>query len=136
MKNDNVLKISKNRQKNAAEKQKIMTPLPIIRALFLALIMRNPCITGYEILKIVPETINVSLKMKTGTLYTELRRLEEFGFVESSQSAEGRKRRHYEITTKGIKELNDIYFQIQSRIQFLLEPLLELINSILTDVTT
>ncbi len=126
--------MSKNRHKNTATKQRLMAPLPIIRALFLALIMKNPRITGYEILQIVPETINTSLKVKTGTVYTELRKLEGLGFVTSSQSAEGRKRRHYEITTKGIEELNDLYIQIKSRIQFLLEPLLELINSILTDV--
>ena len=122
-----------DQSKETTEKQKILRPLPIIRALFLALILKNPQITGYEILQIVPETINTSLRVKTGTVYTELRKLEKASLVKSIQASEGRKRRHYEITENGLVELNELNLQIKNRIHSLLEPLLELINSTLTD---
>ncbi len=119
--------------KETTEKQKILRPLPIIRALFLALILKNPQITGYEIRQIVPKAINTSLEVKTGTIYTELRKLERADLVKSIQMSEGRKLRHYEITEKGIKELNELNQQIKDRIHTLLEPLLELIDSTLAD---
>ncbi len=121
-----------DQSKEIAEKQKILRPLPIIRALFLALIMRNPQITGYEILQIVPEAINSSLKVKTGTVYTELRKLEKVGLVNSIQASGGRRRRQYEITALGLVELKELNIQIKTRIQSLLEPLLEFIDSTLT----
>ena len=127
-------KESGNPSKENIKQQKILRPLPIIRALFLALILKNPQITGYKILQIVPEVINTSLKLKTGTVYTELRKLEKAGLVQSTQVSEGRKRRHYIITSSGLKELKDLNKQINSRIHTLLEPLLEFIGSTLIDV--
>jgi DNA-binding PadR family transcriptional regulator len=93
--------------------------------------MKNPRITGYDILHMTPETIHASIEMKTGTVYTELRRLEKFGFVRSIQSKEGRKSRHYEITTSGVQEIKALNVQIQNRINNLIMPLLELIESTL-----
>ena len=133
MKNLDYQKKPDNQLKKTLGKQKILRPLPIIRALFLALIMRNPRITGYEILQIVPEAINVSMKVKTGTVYTELRKLEKVGLVKSIQASEGRRKRQYEITAKGFIELKNLNIQIKTRIQSLLEPLLELIDSTITD---
>ena len=115
------------------EKQTILRPLPITRALFLALIMRNPQITGYDILQIVPEAINTSMKVGTGTVYTELRKLEKVGLVKSTQALGGRRKRQYEITTKGLDELKELKTQIKTRIHSLLEPLLELIDSTLAN---
>jgi len=112
-------------------KRRTTGPVPLVRALFLTLIMKKPQITGYDILHLTPETINASIKMKTGTVYTELRRLEKFGFVKSIQTPEGRKSRHYEITTAGIDELKALNQQIKNRIKYLIEPLLELMDSTL-----
>ena len=124
-----------NTEKNSLDlgkvKRRTTGPVPLIRALFLTLIMKKPQITGYDILHMTPETINTSIEMKTGTVYTELRRLEKFGFVKSIQSQEGRKSRHYEITTAGIDELKALNKQIKNRIKYLIEPLLELMDSAL-----
>ena len=112
-------------------KRRTTGPVPLVRALFLTLIMKKPKITGYDILHLTPETINASIEMKTGTVYTELRRLEKFGFVKSIQSQEGRKIRHYEITSSGVEELKALKTQIRNRIKYLIDPLLELMDSAL-----
>jgi len=124
-----------NNEKNSSDlvkiKRRTTGPVPLLRALFLTLIMKKPKITGYDILHMTPETINTSIEMKTGTVYTELRRLEKSGFVKSIQSQEGRKSRHYEITTEGVEELKALNTQIKNRIKFLIEPLIELMDSVL-----
>lgn len=125
------MKIEKNSTDLVKVKRRSIGPVPIVRALFLTLIMKNPQITGYDILHDTPETINASIEIKTGTVYTELRRLEKFGFVKSIQSQEGRKSRHYEITTASIKELKALNMQIKNRIKYLIEPLLELMDFVL-----
>ena len=132
MKNEDYEKNPEDQSKKTTEKQTILRPLPIIRALFLSLITRNPRITGYKIQKIVPEAINASMEVKTGTVYTELRKLEKLGLVKSTQASGGRRRRQYEITAKGLVELKELNTQIKTRIHSLLEPLLELIDSTLT----
>ena len=123
-----------NKMNPFGEKKKILSPIPIIRALFLALILKNPEITGYEILQIIPEVINSSLKVKTGTVYTELRNLEKLDFVESSQLQKGRKKRQYKLTPAGLEELRSINSQMKIRIKFLLEPLIEFVDSTLVDL--
>ena len=116
------------------DKKKILSPIPIIRALFLALILKNPGITGYEIIQIVPEVIKSPLNVKTGTVYTELRNLEKLGFVESSQMEKGRKRRQYKLTSSGLEEMRSINLQIKTRIKLLLEPLIDFIDSTLPEL--
>ena len=111
------------------EEKTFLGPLPVVRALFLVLIKLNPEITGYQLIRMVSKTTNKLIEVKSGTVYTELRRLERFGFVHSSQSSEGRKQRHYKITNEGINELTRLNHQIKIRINFLLKPLRNLIDS-------
>ena len=57
---------------------------------------------GYAIIKSVRERSDGELELLEGTLYPALHRLEQAALVKSSWSAEGgRRRRVYELTTKG-----------------------------------
>ena len=105
-------------------------PVPLTRAIFLALICKTPNITGYELMNLVPEIMNNRIRFKSGTLYSELRRLEKMGLVSSEQSSTGRKQRKYEITPTGKETLKIISNQIKDRIQFILNPLISIIDSL------
>ncbi|MHA1973547.1 MAG: PadR family transcriptional regulator [Candidatus Hodarchaeales archaeon] len=116
---------------NIIHQKRVLGSLPLVRALFLVLINKNPGITGYKIIKLMPEITNNQITIKTGTVYTELRRLKTNGLVDSTQSSSGRKQRHYQITEEGLKELRRLRSQIEGRINFVLNPLLDLIDSTL-----
>ncbi len=64
---------------------------------------------GYQIIKTVEMTSNKVFQMNEGTLYPILHSLEKEGFLTShwvESEENGRKRKYYQITEKGIKELN------------------------------
>ncbi len=63
---------------------------------------------GYQIIKTVEMTSNNVFQMNEGTLYPILHSLEKEGFLTShwvESEENGRKRKYYQITEKGIKEL-------------------------------
>ncbi len=61
---------------------------------------------GYQIIKTIEKESDEVFSMNEGTLYPILHSLEEEKCLESYWcEAEGRKRKYYKITTKGIKEL-------------------------------
>jgi transcriptional regulator len=63
---------------------------------------------GYAIIKGVRERSDGELELLEGTLYPALHRLEQAGLVQSSWSTGGgRRRRVYELTTKGRSALAD-----------------------------
>jgi PadR family transcriptional regulator, regulatory protein PadR len=67
----------------------------------LASLARGP-LHGYAIIKGVRERSDGELELLEGTLYPALHRLEQAALVKSSWSTEGgRRRRVYELTTKG-----------------------------------
>ncbi|MHA1227374.1 MAG: PadR family transcriptional regulator [Candidatus Hodarchaeales archaeon] len=119
---------------NGLHHKRILSSLPLVRALFLVLISRNPDVTGYQIIRLVPNITNNQIVLKTGTVYTELRRLEKIGLVRSTQSSSGRRQRHYQITEKGIKELRRLRVQIERRINLLLNPMISLIDNTLLNI--
>ncbi|MHA1794434.1 MAG: PadR family transcriptional regulator [Promethearchaeota archaeon] len=98
--------------------------IPLSTTLFLCIIKREPGITGYEIIKIIPQIIKSEVTIKSGTLYTQLRKLEANGLVTSIREQNGRQQRRYTITTRGEKELNNNKKKIQNRIDNILKPLL------------
>ena len=81
-------------------------------------------------MNLVPEIMNNRISFKSGTLYSELRRLENMGLVSSEQSSTGRKQRKYEITPTGKDALKKISKQVRDRIQFILNPLISIIDSL------
>ena len=61
---------------------------------------------GYEMIKTLKERSNNIFDMKEGTLYPILHKLENDGYIMSSQIiVDSRNRKVYTITTKGLKEL-------------------------------
>src|SRR4051794_39703398 len=67
----------------------------------LASLGRGP-LHGYAIIKSVRERSEGELELLEGTLYPALHRLEQAALVKSSWSTEGgRRRRVYELTTRG-----------------------------------
>ena len=105
-------------------------PVPLTRAIFLALICKTPSITGYELMNLVPKELNNRISFKSGTLYSELRRLETMGLVSSEQSTTGRKQRKYKISTTGKDTLKKISIQIKDRIEYILNPIINIIDSL------
>jgi len=81
-------------------------------------------------MKVISGFTGGELELKSGTAYTELRRLEKQGFVRSIQEEVGRKRRGYEITQAGKMELLQIAHQMRFRINRVLNPLLALMESL------
>jgi len=105
-----------------------LEPLPIVRALFLTFIQAHPQSTGYSLMKVISDFTDGRVELKSGTVYTELRRLEKQGFVKSTQEEVGRKRRGYEITQAGEMELLELAHQMRFRINRVLNPLLALME--------
>lgn len=62
---------------------------------------------GYEIAKTLKESSNDLYHMSEGTLYPALKRLEKKGWIESywGDAATGGRRKYYQITSGGKKEL-------------------------------
>ena len=105
-----------------------LEPLPIVRVLFLVFIKRQPRVTGYDLMGLISDFTGGLVEMKSGTAYSELRRLETQGLVESTQEKDGRKRRSYTITSSGKKELAQLAEQMKMRVDSILKPLLSLIE--------
>ena len=66
------------------------------------------------------------IELKSGTAYSELRKMDEVGFVTSVQEENGRKTRNYQITDEGSEELEKNINLIRLRIEFILSPIVEL----------
>ena len=64
---------------------------------------------GYQIVKEIEKRSEFVFSLKEGTLYPILHAFENDGYVEAywTQSEQGRKRKYYRITKKGIKALKD-----------------------------
>jgi len=99
-------------------------PLPLVRALFLALLKTHPNSTGYDLMRLAASLTKGLIELKSGTVYPELRRLEKLGLVSSHQESTQRKQRNYQITKAGIKALDQLVHQIQFRVKYVLEPLI------------
>ncbi len=101
-----------------------LEPLPIVRVLFLGFIKQHPHSTGYDLMRLISEFTDGRVELKSGTTYSELRRLESQKMVESIQEEEGRKRRTYTITSSGQKELSQLVNQMKKRVESFLRPIL------------
>jgi PadR family transcriptional regulator PadR len=74
----------------------------LIDPIILSVVDRLP-MYGYQIVKELERITGGYLKLKSGTIYPSLTRLQKNGLVESTwkQVTEGRGRRYYQITEKG-----------------------------------
>ena len=100
--------------------------LPIVRTLLLLFIQKNPDISGYSLMTKIAEFTQGFIELKSGTTYSELRKMEETSFVTSIQEEKGRKTRKYLITKEGADELKKNVSLIKLRISLILKPIIEL----------
>lgn len=74
--------------------------------LILSLLNQEGDLYGYLITKLIKEKTENILDFREGTLYPALYKLEENNLIKSKTfEVNGRKRKYYSITDKGIKEL-------------------------------
>lgn len=107
-----------------------LEPLPIVRALLLAQLHVHPNSSGYDLMRLVNTMTKGIVILKSGTVYPVLQQSEKDGLVISTQEKERRKRRSYQLTTKGEQELHQIKQQIQFRTQYVLQPLLTILKEL------
>ena len=81
-------------------------------------------------MKGVSDFTNGAIELKSGTVYTKLRRLEKNGSVSSSREITGRRRRAYQITEQGESDLLQLVTQIEKRVEILLNPLIKLVSNL------
>src|ERR1051326_5527684 len=62
---------------------------------------------GYEICKLVEQKTGGYFQMREGSLYPALQRMEQAGLLRSfwRETTEGRRRKYYQLTARGSKEL-------------------------------
>ena len=61
---------------------------------------------GYELIKTLKDRSNDAFDFKEGTLYPILHKMENEGWIRSeSKTVNGRTRRYYAITARGVKQL-------------------------------
>ncbi len=105
-----------------------LEPVPLVRVLLLAHIRNKPESSGYNLMKAVSEFTNGVITLSSGTVYSELRRLEKKKSISSSRENKGRRRRNYSISSQGEKELFHLIAQIEMRVEILLNPLVEFVK--------
>ncbi|TFG34871.1 PadR family transcriptional regulator [Candidatus Thorarchaeota archaeon] len=106
-----------------------LEPVPLVRALLLALLKERPKSTGYDLMKGVEDVSQRTVSISSGTTYAELRRLERLKFVTSERDKTGRRRREYILTDSGRIELENLVTIIESRIELILKPLIQLVRN-------
>lgn len=106
-----------------------LEPVPVVRVLLLALIRKSPESSGYDLMKAISDFTNGTTNLSSGTVYTELRRLEKNDSVTSFRETTGRRRRSYSITKLGEKELLQLVAQIEKRVEIVLNPLIKFVSN-------
>ena len=78
-------------------------------ALLVLSVLQKKDMYGYQIIKEIELRSENVFSFKEGTLYPILHSFEQNGLVKSywEESDQGRKRKYYHITKKGLKELGD-----------------------------
>ena len=78
-------------------------------AMLVLSVLESEDLYGYLIIRRISEKSGNVFRFKEGTLYPILHNFEESGYVKSYWvEADGRKRKYYSITKKGLKALSDI----------------------------
>lgn len=78
-------------------------------AMLILSVLEKEELYGYMIIKRIAERSDNTFMFKEGTLYPILHNFEANGYVKSYiTEVEGRKRKYYKITKKGLKQLRDV----------------------------
>ena len=110
-----------------------LAPVPLVRVMLLTFIKLHPRSSGYDLAGLIRDFTRGGVELKSGTIYGELRRLEYDRLVTSNQEATGRRKRTYVISEAGIEELSTLVSQVKSRIEYILQPLVSLSESVLEE---
>ena len=87
-------------------------------AMLVLSVLEKEDLYGYMIIKRIAERSENVFNFKEGTLYPILHNFESQGYVEAYWvEAEGRKRKYYKITKKGLKSLADAKSEWQTYTQ-------------------
>ena len=107
-----------------------LEPLPVTKILFLTLLKKYPKSSGYDLMHKVTEFSHNRLSIQSGSIYPALRELEKLKLVSSELVTPGRrKRRVYTLTSLGESELSFLADIIRKRMDLLMRPLLELLET-------
>jgi DNA-binding PadR family transcriptional regulator len=107
-----------------------LEPLPVTKILFLTLLKKYPQSSGYDLMHKVAEFSHDRLSIQSGSIYPALRELEKLKLVSSELVTPGRrKRRVYTLTPAGESELSFLADIIRKRMDLLMRPLLELLET-------
>ena len=115
----------KNQQGKKEQNFKISYPEQgLLQLLILKFIYENQSY-GYDLIKQIADVSNDSMNIKSGTMYTTLRRMEKGGFIKSvwKEGDKGPSKRLYGLTPQGKKYLNEMLHNISSRIPIVQELL-------------
>ncbi len=96
----------------------------LLQLLIMKFIYEKPSY-GYDLIKKIGEISNNSMIIKSGTMYTTLRRMEKSGFIKSvwKKSEAGPSKRLYELTPIGKEFLKNMLHNIGNRIPIVQELL-------------
>ena len=103
---------------------KITPYYPSLKLLKVYPSQEQPNSSGYSLIKSIRNLTNDLVKLKSGTLYPELRKLENEGLVISVLTEDKRKTRLYQITDEGKKKLDELINLIELRINNVLQPII------------
>ncbi len=107
-----------------------LEPLPVTKILFLSLLKKYPKSSGYDLMHKVSDLFHNRLTIQSGSIYPALRELEQQELVFSEMvTPSRRKRRVYTLTPTGEEELSLLSGIIRKRMDFLMHPLLKLIET-------
>ncbi|MFZ7120363.1 MAG: PadR family transcriptional regulator [Eubacteriaceae bacterium] len=75
--------------------------------LILKMLEKEP-MYGYQMIKTITEKSNNTFKWKEGSLYPILHSMEKKEYIRSYWKQDKRKRKYYEITNKGLREVKKL----------------------------
>jgi DNA-binding PadR family transcriptional regulator len=104
----------------------LLESLPLIKILLLVIMTHYPNATGYEMMSYIQKHTNNVINPKSGTIYSELRKLESDKLVKSILYENGRKKRRYQITKKGEVNLNQLIQNVNLKVEKIIFPIISL----------
>ncbi|MFX1517778.1 MAG: PadR family transcriptional regulator [Promethearchaeota archaeon] len=104
----------------------LLESLPIIRIILLVIIAQYPNSTGYEMMSYIQKQTNNYIIPKSGTIYSELRKMESETLVKSTLHESGRTKRKYELTKHGKVVLDQLIQVMKLKMEQVIFPIITL----------
>lgn len=104
----------------------LLESLPLIRIILLVIITHFPNSTGYEMMSYVKRHTDNTIIPKSGTIYSELRKMESETLVRSTLHESGRTKRKYKVTKQGKAILDQLIQVMKLKIERVIFPIISL----------